>query len=1145
MPPFKKLLVANRGEIAIRVFRAATELGIPTVAIFAWEDRFSLHRYKADESYQLAPPGNPVASYLDIDAIISIAKKAGVDAIHPGYGFLSERKDFREKCEKEKITFIGPSSETLELTGNKVKTRELAQSLDIPLIEGSSEITALAEAESFAKKVGFPVIFKASYGGGGRGMRVAHDATELSEDYQEAKSEAELAFGREEIFLEKYITNPRHIEVQLLGDGNNNVVHLFERDCSVQRRHQKIIEYAPALSLSDSKKSELYAYAIKLAKALNLKSASTAEFLVSENEEIFFIEINPRIQVEHTVTEEVTGVDLVQSQIKIASGQTLEKLGIAQESLSIRGCAIQCRITTEDAAKDFEPDYGTLVTYRSASGFGIRLDAGSAFAGAEVLPFYDSLLVKVTATGETMAQAAGRLSRALVEFRIRGVKSNIPFLSNIIKHEDFLQGRCHTNFIKAVPELYKFPRRKNRANRLLRYLGEVKVNGHELMPGLKRPENLRVPEVPFFPESEVPSGWRNLLLEQGKEEFLKKLKNTEELLITDTSYRDAHQSLLATRLRSIDMLNIANCVARRASGLFSIEMWGGATFDVSLRFLKEDPWERLETLREKIPNIPFQMLARGSNAVGYTRYPDNVIVEFIKQAHKSGIDIFRIFDCLNSIDKMRVSIDAVKETGGIAEVCICYTGDLVAEEAAGKNGKFNLSYYKKLAEDLEKAGAEILAIKDMAGLLRPESGKLLISELDKVCNLPVHLHSHDTAGGQIATYLKASEAGVSVVDCAFSAVSGVTSQPSLEGLVRSIENTKRQSSLEPGELLPVSSYWETIRDIYQPFESDLKTSTAEVYINEIPGGQYSNLKPQAESLGLGDKVQELKDAYTAVNHLFGRIVKVTPSSKVVGDLALFMVANNLTVEDLVEQAGSLSLPESVVSFLRGEIGVPYGGFPEEFRAKVLKGEKSVDLPPLPPADFEQAASDIKEFSKVEPSNKDILSYLLYPRVFKDFAKARDLYGRLMVLPSESFFYGLEEGKEISVELEPGKLLYISLVTLSETDDKGRRTVFFDLNGQTRGISVVDQSSGVKVEEHLKADSANPAHIGAPLAGVIVEMSISGGDSVAAGDPLFVLEAMKMQTVVSAQSDCKISEIKISSGTRVSGGDLVMVVETQT
>ncbi len=1143
MPPFKKLLVANRGEIAIRVFRAATELGIPTVAIFAWEDRFSLHRYKADESYQLAPPGNPVASYLNIEAILKIAKEAGVEAIHPGYGFLSERKDFRERCEAEGITFIGPSSETLELTGNKVKTRALASANGIPLIEGSDEIKEISEAESFADKVGYPVIFKASFGGGGRGMRVAHNQSELAKDYQEAKSEAGLAFGREEIFLEKYISNPRHIEVQLLGDGQDNVVHLFERDCSVQRRHQKIIEYAPALSLDTRKKKDLYDYAIKLAKALNLKAASTAEFLVSEEEEIFFIEINPRIQVEHTVTEEITGIDLVQSQIRIAAGETLSDLGISQEKLSIRGCAIQCRITTEDASKDFESDYGTLVTYRSASGFGIRLDAGSAFAGAEVLPYYDSLLVKVTASGETMEQAARRLSRALVEFRIRGVKSNIPFLSNILKHQTFLTGKCHTNFIKEVPELYKFPRRKNRANRLLRFLGEVKVNGHELMPALTRPEKLKTPEVPFLPDSKVPKGWRDTLLEQGKEVFLDNLKNSNELLITDTSFRDAHQSLLATRLRTIDMLNISNCVAKKASNLFSLEMWGGATFDVSLRFLKEDPWERLECLRERIPNIPFQMLARGSNAVGYTRYPDNVIVEFIKQAHRSGIDIFRIFDCLNSPEKMKVSIDAVKEAGGIAEVCICYTGDLANEEAAGKDGKFNLSYYKDLAEQLERAGAEILAIKDMAGLLRPESAKLLVEQLRANSDLPIHLHSHDTAGGQIATYLKAAEAGVSVVDCAFSAVSGVTSQPSLEGLVRSLENTSRESTIQAKELVSIGSYWEAVREIYKPFESDLKTSTAEVYINEIPGGQYSNLKPQAESLGLGDKVREIKEAYTAVNHLFGRIVKVTPSSKVVGDLALFMVANELSVEELVEQASSLSLPESVVSFLRGEIGIPYGGFPEEFRSKVLKGEETVKLPPQPPANFEKAAEDIRAFSNVEPSNKDVLSYLLYPKVFKDFAKARDLYGRLMVLPSEAFFYGLEEGKEISVELEPGKLLYISLVTLSEADEKGKRTVFFDLNGQTRGISVSDKSSGASVDENQPADPNNPAHVGAPLAGVIVELHVSPGDQVKTGDPLFILEAMKMQTVVSAQTDCKIAETKLKAGSRVSGGDLVLRLES--
>lgn len=1153
----KKVLVCNRGEIAIRIFRACTELGIQTVAIYSHEDRFSLHRYKADEAYEVGQPGSPVSSYLNIEEIMQIAKRSGVDAVHPGYGFLSERADLRRACEQNGIIFVGPSVETLEIAGDKTQTRELAERLNVPVIPGSSALGSFEDARKFANEIGYPVMLKAAHGGGGRGMRIVKNAEDLENAFQGAAGEAGAAFGRAEIFIEKYVSRPKHLEVQLLGDGEGGVLHLFERDCSVQRRHQKIVEYAPAIGMPQKVRDELYQHALTIGRGLKLQSAATAEFLVDENQKVFFIEMNPRIQVEHTVTEEITGLDLVQSQLKIAGGATLKDLNLRQEELTYSGVAIQCRITTEDPANGFTPDYGKLLTYRSAGGFGIRLDAGSAYTGSQISPFYDSLLVKVTARGRDMAEAVGRLSRALREFRIRGVKTNISFLDNLIHHEMFLTGNCKTTFLEEHPELFELPRRRNRANRMLNFLADVTVNGHELMPGLKRPAKLQTAKVPpIFVRDRLPNGhlarpplgWRDQLLRLGVKDFLKEVRRSERLLITDTTFRDAHQSLLATRVRTFDLMQVAEAVAHNAPGLFSLEMWGGATFDVALRFLKEDPWERLILLREKVPNILFQMLIRGTNAVGYTSYPENVVRRFIEEAHKAGMDIFRIFDCLNNLSRMRVSIEATKEAGGIAEVCICYTGDLISEEEnrkAGKGSKFNLKYYTDLAKSCVKTGADIIAIKDMAGLLRPYSAELLIRELRQVVDVPIHFHTHDTAGVQSASYLKAAEAGVDIVDCAFSSMSGVTSQPTLEGIVAALANTKRDTKLELEALTPFSTYWETVRNYYAPFESDLKTSTAEVYDNEIPGGQYSNFRPQAESLGVGDRIGELKRAYKDINDLLGGIVKVTPSSKVVGDFALFMVINNLSKQDILDRADELDFPASVIEFFQGELGEPYGGFPQELRTKILRGREIFSTSAedrLPPADFDQTIKIASELIGKPVGIHDALSYLMYPAVYKEYAEGRKNFGNLSVLPTPPFLYGMQEGEEIQLDLEPGKRLFISLEAVGEPGENGERPVFFELNGHPRSFTVRDRKITSVKETLEKIDSANPKHIGASLAGAIVAVNVKAGDNVEPGQPLFTLEAMKMQTIVEAHETGRIKRVPIAVGKRVSAGDLIIELE---
>ena len=1154
----RKVLVCNRGEIAIRVFRSCTELGIRTVAIYSHEDRFSLHRYKADEAYQVGVEGAPVQSYLSIDNVIEVAKKAKVDAIHPGYGFLSERAELAEAAEQAGIIFVGPTPDTLKVAGDKVQTRALAEKVGVPTIPGSGEIADLQAAKEFADSCGYPVMVKAAHGGGGRGMRHVADSGELESDLETAVAEAKATFGRGEVFIEKYISRPKHVEVQLLGDGAGGVIHLFERDCSVQRRHQKVVECAPAIALTDEQRAKLFEYALKLGEALSLRSASTAEFLVDERGEVYFIEINPRIQVEHTVTEEVTGIDIVQSQLLVASGKKLEDLGLTQDSLSCRGAAIQCRITTENPFNDFTPDYGKLVAYRSASGFGIRLDAGSAFSGAAITPFYDSLLVKVTAEGRDMREAASRMRRALSEFRIRGVNTNIPFLENVLRHETFLSGETRTTFLEEHPEVFEVPRRRDRANRLLRFLSEVTVNGHESMANLERPHIDREPVVPAADRSlgvatgdgeiRPPLGWRDHFRSMERDAFLKKIRDERRLLITDTTYRDAHQSLLATRVRSYDMLAVAEPLAYNASQLFSLEMWGGATFDVMLRFLREDPWERLSALRNAIPNILFQMLLRGANGVGYKSYPDNVIREFIREAHVAGIDIFRVFDSLNNVDRMQNAVQAVRDAGGLAEVCICYTGDLLREELnrrEGKPTKFDVKHFVDLAKQLEQEGADIIAIKDMAGLLRPMAAKTLVSELRESVELPIHFHTHDTAGVQTASYLMASESGVDIVDCALSAMSGVTSQPCLEGIVAALANTERATGLDFEALSPFSSYWEAVRPYYAPFESDLRSATAEVYINEIPGGQYSNFRPQAASLGLGDRWAELKKAYAEVNQLFGGIVKVTPSSKVVGDLALFMVANGLSGDDVRARAKELDFPASVIEFFQGEIGIPYGGFPEQLRDDILRGKKKFERSVserLEPADFEEARQIASEALGREAGLRDALSYLLYPVVFKQYAEARRRYSNLMLVPTMAYFYGLEEGEEIQIDIEAGKRLYISLVAVSEPSEHGRRTVFYELNGQPRNIDIRDRAIAPEEVGNEQAEADNPNHIAAPLAGVIVGIEVGVGDSVSPDDSLCTLEAMKMQTIVRATAAGTVRRVVLDVSSKVAVGDLIIELE---
>jgi pyruvate carboxylase len=1151
--PIKKLLVANRSEIAIRVFRAAHELGIRTVAIYAHEDRFALHRFKADEAYRVGQPGEPLKSYLDIPAIVALAKEHDVDAIHPGYGFLSENAKFAQACRDAGIIFVGPKTSVLESLGDKIAARKIANLAKVPILSGSDDpITDKAEAKKLAKKLGYPVIVKASMGGGGRGMRVALSEDQLEEAIDQAGREAGTAFGASEVFLEKFVQRARHIEVQLLGDAHGDIVHLFERDCSLQRRHQKVVEIAPAPNLPEETRQQLWAAALKVGHAAGLDNAGTVEFLYdNDSGKFFFIEVNPRIQVEHTVTEQVTGYDLIKSQIFVAQGRPLgdPEIGLGDQSKIVtHGFAVQCRVTTEDPSNKFIPDYGRLTHYRSASGIGIRLDAGSAFSGAVITPFYDSLLVKVTAHGLRFIDAIRRMERCLQEFRIRGVKTNIPFLINLVNNEAFRAGGVTTRFLDETPTLFDLPQRQDRASRALSYLADVIVNGHHeapvraasKAPQLKTMSREPAPLPPLSRTAERPAGTRDKFKELGPEKFGAWIRDQKRLLITDTTCRDAHQSLLATRMRTYDMLRIAPVYAVKHSGLFSMEMWGGATFDTSMRFLKEDPWQRLFEMRERVPNILFQMLLRANSAVGYTNYPDNVVKFFIKEAYAggNGVDVFRIFDALNWLPNLQLAVETVREVGGIAEPAICYTGDILDD----RRDKYTLKYFVTLAKELEKLGATILGIKDMAGLLKPYAARKLVKALREEIGLPIHLHTHDSAGGQIASLLAAAEEGVDIVDAAFGPLSGITSQSNLNTLVECLRFTPRETGFEFDDLQKTSNYWDAVRRWYFPFETGQLAPSADVYRHEMPGGQYTNLYQQAQSVGLEPRWAEVVRTYAEVNRMFGDIVKVTPTSKVVGDMAIFMTANNLTADEVVNGGRELAFPESVVEFFEGRLGQPAGGFPAKLQERVLKGRKAFTERPgalLPAIDLEAARTKLAEERKQPIDDRELVTYLLYGRVSNDFVAHQTKYADVGILPTPAFFYGMSPGEEMSIDIEEGKTLIIKFLTIGDPHVDGKRLVFFELNGQPREALVADKSLGASVAATPKAETGNPLHVGAPMPGLVVRVTVAAGEEIPKGQKLFTLEAMKMETTVYAERAGKVAEVLVRAGTQVEGGDLLM------
>lgn len=1147
----KKVLVANRGEIAIRIFRACTEIGIRTVGIYTFEDRYSLHRYKADEAYQIGTSKEPLKPYLNIDAIIKVAKQNDVDAIHPGYGFLSENSEFAQKCELNGIIFIGPKVSVLQSLGDKVKAKEVAIDNNIPIIESNKkELTDVDIALEEASSIGYPVMLKAASGGGGRGMRVIRDEDQLRSGFTESKREALNAFGDDTVFLEKYVENPKHIEVQIVADNHGNMVHLFERDCSVQRRYQKVIEFAPSFGLPQEIKDKLYKYALDICRAVNYNNIGTVEFLLDDDGSIYFIEVNPRIQVEHTVTEIVTNIDLVKTQIFIADGFELssEEIGIEkQEKIRTNGYAVQCRITTEDPTNDFQPDYGTITTYRSASGFGIRLDAGSIYQGVSISPFFDSMLVKVSAYSRTLEDACRKMRRALAEFRIRGVMTNIGFLDNILADPRLRNGEITVNFIKNNPELFRIKETRNRATKMVQFLGNVSVNGNVDVKKKDPKAKFIVPVIPEFDsEAPFPRGTKDMLTEMGPEKFSRWLLHNGKVQYTDTTMRDAHQSLLATRMRTFDMIKVAEGFARHNPEVFSMEVWGGATFDVSLRFLKEDPWERLRLLRKAMPNMLLQMLLRGSNAVGYTAYPDNLIAKFVEQSWENGIDIFRIFDSLNWMESIAPCIEYVRtRTEGIAEGTMCYTGDICNP----KETKYTLEYYVQLAKDIENAGAHILGIKDMAGVLKPDAAYELISAVKSKIHIPVHLHTHDTSSIQAATYLKAVEAGVDVIDVALGGLSGLTSQPNFNSVVEMLRFNELGQEMNIDKLNEYSRYWEAVRGYYYPFESGLKAGSGEVYRHEIPGGQYSNLKPQAESLGLADRFHEITAMYQKVNELFGDIIKVTPSSKVVGDMAQYLVSNNLSIEDVLERGEEISFPQSVKSFFRGDLGQPYGGFPEKIRKIVLRDEEPYTERPnahLDPIDFDKEFADFEKTFSREVIGKldftDFLSYKLYPKVFTEYYNHFSTYGKILNIPTKNFFYGMDPGEEIIVELDRGKTLLIELISIGEANDDGMVPVFFKVNGQTRNIEVKDQSVKVEKVVHQKIDKSDKKQIGAPLQGALSSIVVREGDKIEKNQPLFVIEAMKMETTITSNYAAEVGKIVLKEGDMVYADDLVVVMK---
>jgi pyruvate carboxylase len=1144
----KKLLALNRGEIAIRILRAANELRLRTVAVYSQEDRLSLHRFKADEAYLIGQGKGPVQAYLDVDSIIELAIEKEVDTIHPGYGFLSENPALPRACERAGITFVGPSADILDALGDKTAARRIAQNAGIRVVPGTENPLDpnSPEVDDVAARIGFPLIIKAAFGGGGRGMRVVDDPQEFKAKLREASEEAGAAFGNNAVFLERYIRRAKHVEIQIIGDREGNILHLYERDCSVQRRHQKIVEIAPAIALPDRVRHELADAAVALARAVHYYNAGTVEFLVDvDSNEWFFIEVNPRVQVEHTVTEMITGIDIVRTQIQVAQGLGLFSADVGlprQNEIPLHGTALQCRVTTEDPASNFTPDYGKIHTYRSSAGFGIRLDGASAYGGAVILPYYDSLLVKVTAWGATFKQACQRMDRALREFRIRGVKTNIPFLENVVNHSTFQSGEMTTSFLDETPELFEFRPRRDRATKLLTYLADIVVNGNPEVADRPRPAVIREAPVPHSHRAERSKGTRQLLDELGPNRFAEWTRSQSRLLMTDTTFRDAHQSLMATRVRTYDLLRIAEFVSKELSQLYSLEMWGGATFDVAMRFLLEDPWKRLQDLREKIPNICFQMLLRASNAVGYTAYPDNVVREFVKEAAAQGMDVFRIFDSLNWMPNMQVAVEATLQTGRLCEAAICYTGDILD----CTRDKYSLTYYVRLAKELERMGTHILGIKDMAGLLRPYAAYKLISTLRQEVGLPIHLHTHDTSGINAATILKAAEAGVHVADAAISAMSGTTSQPNLNSIVAALAHTERDTGLCFDALNQCSDYWETVRTYYTPFDNAPKSGTAEVYIHEMPGGQYTNLKEQAEAMGLGGRWPEVARMYADVNFAFGDIIKVTPSSKVVGDLALYLVSHGMTVKDLetLPPDHQLTLPNSVVDMFMGSLGEPEGGWPPKLRQIILRGKHPQEGRPgerLPPADLKQAAAMVAEQTGSN-SRTDLMSYLMYPDVFSRFASVRGEYGDLDVLPTPQFFYGLEQGKEASVDLEPGKTLVIRLLTVGDARPDGIRPVFFELNGQPREVEIRDKSIKEVTDVRRKADSSKPGEVGASIPGAITALHVIPGQQVQKGDRLLVMEAMKMQTTIYSPVSGTVQQTLIKPHDSVEARDLLLTIE---
>lgn len=1143
---FKRILVANRGEIAIRVFRACRELGIRTVAVYSNEDQRSLFRTKADESYLIGRNKGPIEAYLNIEEIIGLALKKGVDAIHPGYGFLAENPEFAQKCEKAGIVFIGPSHKTIGKLGDKIKSKLIAKEVDVPTIPGVEKpITSEKKLIEFAEHCGYPVMLKAAAGGGGRGMRVVNSEDKLVESFNSAKSEAKKAFGNDNIFVEKYLKRPKHIEVQILGDEYGNIVHLYERDCSVQRRHQKLVEFTPAISLSDEKREEICEDALKIARAVNYKNAGTVEFLLDDYGNHYFIEVNPRIQVEHTITEVVTGIDIVQNQILIAQGYSLDdpKIGIkSQQDIIPRGYAIECRITCEDASSGFSPSTGKVDVYRTSSGPGIRLDGGSGFTGSEIGPYYDNLLVKVTSSSRTFEDAIRKSIRSLTESKINGVKTNIGFLINVLNHETFRKGESNTGFIENNPELFDIIPQSDRELKLLKYIGEKVVNETK---GIKKEYD--IPVVPYVTRSEEQYGTKQILDNEGPEGLVKWIRNQDKLLLTDTTMRDAHQSLMATRLRTIDMAKVSKATSVLAGDLFSIEMWGGATFDASYSFLRESPWERIEVLRERIPNILFQMLLRASNAVGYKNYPDNVIRAFIQEAAETGIDVFRIFDSLNWLKGMEVAINEVLKTGKIAEACMCYTGDILDTN----RDKYTLKYYVDLAKEIEKTGAHILGVKDMSALLKPYASQKLIKALKDEISIPIHLHTHDTTGNGVATVLMAVDAGVDIADVAISSMSGLTSQPSLNSVVAALENTSRDTKMNTDDLQKLSHYWSAVRPVFEQFESDLKSATAEIYKYEIPGGQYSNLKPQVDSFGLGHRFDEVKGMYKTVNEMLGDIIKVTPSSKTVGDMAIFMVQNDLDPENIYEKAKDMTFPESVVDYFKGMLGQPSGGFPKRLQDIVLKGETPISVRPgelLEPEDFGAIAKHLEEKYSINPNRKDILSYALYPKTYEDYMCFINEYGDLSRMGSDIFFHGLHEGETCEVEIAEGKVLILKLLEIGKLDNEGNRTLAFEVNGNRREIKIFDKASIIiGTNEQIftqMADPENKFEIGATIPGAVVKILVEEGEKVDKNQSIILLEAMKMETNITAPAAGIVESILVEEKQQVKVGELLMKLKEE-